>query len=208
MINDDEEHSIKYKEYLENYSNTIATVLPTEEPEYSLSMGDEHLSTISKTKSDEEFSGELKVTSIVDEEIDIFIGADDLMPLGIESDDYDSEGDIQFFEELLSNDTPPILENKSSNFDHHDDPSFPHPPPEPPDVETFFDIDVIDEFLEEDFDALLDEGSKILHSIKGTILEEKLFAKLKEFMNKADLEEQSFDDLFNNLKIYEAEVYL
>ncbi|GKC15672.1 reverse transcriptase domain-containing protein [Tanacetum coccineum] len=32
------------------------------------------------------------------------------------------------------------------------------------------DIDVIDEILEEDFDALLDKGSKILHSIEGTIL--------------------------------------
>ncbi|GJS04442.1 reverse transcriptase domain-containing protein [Tanacetum coccineum] len=36
-----------------------------------------------------------------------------------------------------------------------------------------FSIDVIDEILEEDFDALLDEGSKILHSIEGTILKEK-----------------------------------
>nr|GEZ26928.1 hypothetical protein [Tanacetum cinerariifolium] len=59
----------------------------------------------------EEFSGELMLTSIIDEEIDIFTSTDDLMPLGIESDDYDSEGDIQFFEELLSNDTPPIPEN-------------------------------------------------------------------------------------------------
>ncbi|GKC62138.1 hypothetical protein Tco_1089736 [Tanacetum coccineum] len=32
------------------------------------------------------------------------------------------------------------------------------------------------------FDALLDEGSKILHSIEGTILEEKLFAEFDEFM--------------------------
>nr|GEX96565.1 ribonuclease H-like domain-containing protein [Tanacetum cinerariifolium] len=39
------------------------------------------------------------------------------------------------------NDTPPILENESSNFDHHDDPSFPHPPPKPPDVEIFFESD-------------------------------------------------------------------
>nr|GEW19830.1 reverse transcriptase domain-containing protein [Tanacetum cinerariifolium] len=35
---------------------------------------------------------------------------------------------------------------------------------------------------EEDFDALLDEGSEILHSIEGTILEEKLFAEFDEFM--------------------------
>ncbi|GKD38028.1 reverse transcriptase domain-containing protein [Tanacetum coccineum] len=38
--------------------------------------------------------------------------------------------------------------------------------------DTCFSIDVINEILEEDFDALLDEGSKILHSIEGTLLEE------------------------------------
>nr|GEW19429.1 reverse transcriptase domain-containing protein [Tanacetum cinerariifolium] len=48
--------------------------------------------------------------------------------------------------------------------------------------DTCFSIDVIDEILEEDFDALLDEGSEILHSIKGTILEEKLFVEFDEFM--------------------------
>ncbi|GJY28714.1 reverse transcriptase domain-containing protein [Tanacetum coccineum] len=48
--------------------------------------------------------------------------------------------------------------------------------------DSCFSIDVIDEILEEDFDALLDEGSEILHSIKGTILEEKLFAEFDEFM--------------------------
>ncbi|GJU57145.1 hypothetical protein Tco_1234911 [Tanacetum coccineum] len=45
-----------------------------------------------------------------------------------------------------------------------------------------FSIDVIDKILEEDFHALLDEGSEILHSIEGTILEEKLFAEFDEFI--------------------------
>nr|GEW67234.1 zinc finger, CCHC-type, retrotransposon Gag domain protein [Tanacetum cinerariifolium] len=226
------QHSIQYKEYLKNSSNTITTVLPTEEPEYSLCIGDEHLSTISETESDEvikskaknlvpipsekgvtfddeskcdvpvkdEFSPifttfsnpifddnddftssddellsneyvsmeDFKVYSnslfdaeeinsnnidphyfnaesdliesfIIDEEIDVFTGTDDLMPPGSENDDYYSEGDIHIFEELLSNDTHPIPENESSNFDHHDDPSFPRPPPEPPDVDIFFE---------------------------------------------------------------------
>ncbi|GJR86348.1 reverse transcriptase domain-containing protein [Tanacetum coccineum] len=48
--------------------------------------------------------------------------------------------------------------------------------------DTYFSIDVIDEILEEDFDALLDEGSKILHSIEGTLLEEEIFAEFDEFM--------------------------
>ncbi|GKB81588.1 reverse transcriptase domain-containing protein [Tanacetum coccineum] len=48
--------------------------------------------------------------------------------------------------------------------------------------DTCFSIDVIDEILEEDFDALMDEGSDILHSIEGTILEEKLFVEFDEFI--------------------------
>nr|GEX54944.1 hypothetical protein [Tanacetum cinerariifolium] len=192
FYNNDEEHSIQYKEYLENSSNAITTILPTKEREYSLCMRYEHLSTIPETESDEvikssvknlaqipntlfdsfskfdsleEFSGELMPTSIINEErikreheenislmekldsdslredIDIFTGTDDFMPPGIESDDYDSEGDIYFLEELLRNDSISLPENDSSNFDHHDDSSFPRPPPEPPDVEIFFEPD-------------------------------------------------------------------
>nr|GFC25050.1 hypothetical protein [Tanacetum cinerariifolium] len=63
------------------------------------------------------------------------------MPSGSESDDYDSEGDIHFLEELPVNDFIPLPENESSNFDHHDDPSFPRPSPKPPDVEFFFDFE-------------------------------------------------------------------
>nr|GFB42180.1 hypothetical protein [Tanacetum cinerariifolium] len=43
------------------------------------------------------------------EEIDLFLNTDDLMPPGVESDNYDSEGDIHFLEELLSNDPFPFL---------------------------------------------------------------------------------------------------
>nr|GEU81771.1 hypothetical protein [Tanacetum cinerariifolium] len=39
------------------------------------------------------------------------------------------------------NDSLPLPKNESSNFDHHDDPSFPRPPPEQPDVEVFFDFE-------------------------------------------------------------------
>nr|GFA28277.1 hypothetical protein [Tanacetum cinerariifolium] len=59
------------------------------------------------------------------EEVDLFLATDDLMPSGIESDDYDSEEDIHFLEELLSDDPLSLSENESSNFDHHHDPLFP-----------------------------------------------------------------------------------
>ncbi|GKG34494.1 hypothetical protein Tco_0437190 [Tanacetum coccineum] len=63
------------------------------------------------------------------------------MPTGIEIVDYDSEGDIRFLEELLSNDSPPLPENESFSLDHFDDPSIPRPPPEPPDVEICFNFE-------------------------------------------------------------------
>nr|GEW86294.1 hypothetical protein [Tanacetum cinerariifolium] len=75
------------------------------------------------------------------EKIDFFLATDDLMPPVIENDDCDSKKDIYFLEELLSNDPLPLLENESSNFDYHDDPSFPCPPLKPPDVEVFFDFE-------------------------------------------------------------------
>ncbi|GJW72643.1 hypothetical protein Tco_0129560, partial [Tanacetum coccineum] len=74
------------------------------------------------------------------EEIDLFLASDDSMPPGIEDDDYDSEGDIRFLEELLNNDSLPLPENESSNLDHFNDPSPSRPPPEPPDVEICFDF--------------------------------------------------------------------
>ncbi|GKD47295.1 hypothetical protein Tco_1271940 [Tanacetum coccineum] len=39
------------------------------------------------------------------EEIDIFLAPDESIPLSIENDNYDSEGDILFLEEFLSNDS-------------------------------------------------------------------------------------------------------
>ncbi|GJR08731.1 hypothetical protein Tco_0791383 [Tanacetum coccineum] len=56
-----------------------------------------------------------------------------------------------------------------------------------------FSIDVIDEILEQYFDALLDEGSEILHSIEGTILEEKLFAEFDKFTTMTTDEKSEFE---------------
>ncbi|GKC65221.1 hypothetical protein Tco_1097819, partial [Tanacetum coccineum] len=54
--------------------------------------------------------------------------------------------------------------------------------------DTCFSIDVIDEILEEDFDALLDQGSKILNFIEGTLLEEEIFSEFNEFIAMAEEE--------------------
>nr|GFB48029.1 hypothetical protein [Tanacetum cinerariifolium] len=73
------------------------------------------------------------------EEIDIFTSTDELLPPSIESDDYDSEGEIHVLEELLFNDSIFIPKNESFYFDHHDNPSYPRPLSEPPDVEFDFE---------------------------------------------------------------------
>ncbi|GJZ56595.1 reverse transcriptase domain-containing protein [Tanacetum coccineum] len=57
----------------------------------------------------------------VQEEIDIFLVPDDLIPPSVENDDSESE------------------DNELPNLDHQDDPSIPRPPPEPPDVEKCFE---------------------------------------------------------------------
>ncbi|GJY77343.1 ribonuclease H-like domain-containing protein [Tanacetum coccineum] len=202
-------------EYLENSSNAITPDLPTEEPDNSLSMGYEHLSTIPETESDklkkssvenlvlipnistvshpkidyllEEFYGELTHINLIPpgikeadfdpeeeiclikellydnstprppkesnseisdatiesfspspipvedsdslmEEIDLFLNSDDSIPPGIENEDYDSQGDILYLEELLSNDSLSLPETESFHFDHYDIPSSPRPP--------------------------------------------------------------------------------
>ncbi|GKB83423.1 reverse transcriptase domain-containing protein [Tanacetum coccineum] len=71
---------------------------------------------------------------------------------------------------------------------------------------TTHHIDVIDEILEEDFDALLDEGSKILYSIEGTLLEEEIFAEFDEFMamtadENSDFESETEDPPFEKITI-------
>ncbi|GJT28867.1 ribonuclease H-like domain-containing protein [Tanacetum coccineum] len=72
--------------------------------------------------------------------------------------------------------------------------------------DTCFSIDVIDEILEEDFDALLDEGSKILHSIEGTLLEEEIFVEIDKFMaitvdENSDFESDIEDPPFKKITI-------
>ncbi|GKE58611.1 hypothetical protein Tco_1497796, partial [Tanacetum coccineum] len=74
--------------------------------------------------------------------------------------------------------------------------------------DTCFNIDVIDEILKEYFDALLEEGSEILHSIEGTILEEKIFAEFDEFIamsanenseSESNTEEPPFEKISFNI---------
>ncbi|GJX84831.1 hypothetical protein Tco_0335605 [Tanacetum coccineum] len=62
----------------------------------------------------------------------------------IETDDYDSEGDILFFEEFLTADSISLPEHESFHFESDYDPSSPRPPAKPPDddeIEPVRDFD-------------------------------------------------------------------
>ncbi|GJY67631.1 hypothetical protein Tco_0469869 [Tanacetum coccineum] len=75
------------------------------------------------------------------EEIDIFLAPDDSIPPGIENDDYDSEGDVLFLEELLNDDSISLPEYESFHVDFYNVPSSPRPPEKPPDDDVYFDIE-------------------------------------------------------------------
>nr|GFA26715.1 reverse transcriptase domain-containing protein [Tanacetum cinerariifolium] len=79
------------------------------------------------------------------EEIDIVINTDELLPLGFENDD--SKGEIDVVDDLhvdnsISNSENELSENEASASDN---PSFPRPPPEPPDAEFNFKLDTGEE---------------------------------------------------------------
>ncbi|GJT33941.1 hypothetical protein Tco_0924360 [Tanacetum coccineum] len=93
---DDDEYTIQYKEYLENSSNAITPDLPTKGPDNSLSMGDEHLSTILETKSDEVIKSSVK----------------DLVPIPSESEGiFDDMCDVPFC------DNSPPLDSLNDHFE-------------------------------------------------------------------------------------------
>ncbi|GJV98485.1 hypothetical protein Tco_1553737 [Tanacetum coccineum] len=108
MIDDDEEYSIQFKEYLENSSKAITPDLPTEEPDNSLSMGDEHLSTIPETESDEVIKSSVE----------------DLVPIPSESEDIlesDSDCDLPSCDDSMTFSNP--LFNSNDDFTSSDDDS-------------------------------------------------------------------------------------
>ncbi|GJU72366.1 hypothetical protein Tco_1263771 [Tanacetum coccineum] len=100
-------HTIQYRLYLERSSKAITPDLPTED---SLCMGDEHLSTIPKKKSDEFIKSSVE----------------DLVPIPSESEDIlksDSDCDLPSCDDFFSIDVPRDVSVTFSNpiFDSNDD---------------------------------------------------------------------------------------
>nr|GFA26307.1 hypothetical protein [Tanacetum cinerariifolium]GFA46730.1 hypothetical protein [Tanacetum cinerariifolium] len=94
--------------------------------------------------------------------------SDNSIPPGIENVADDPEGDIRFLVEVLINDS--ILSHELSDDNFKDNPSISRPPPEPPDVESFFDLkpDVIAEEISDKLneDKCFDPGREINVSTK------------------------------------------
>nr|GEU87251.1 hypothetical protein [Tanacetum cinerariifolium] len=112
--NGSSEYSIQVSE---KYPIAITPVLPTENLDNSLSMGDEHLNTIPKTESEEVIKSmrtlsqsqvRLRVFLTIDSLLEEFVGKlahIDPIPSRINETDYDPKDDIRFIEQLLYDDT-------------------------------------------------------------------------------------------------------
>ncbi|GKE87455.1 hypothetical protein Tco_1564930, partial [Tanacetum coccineum] len=111
---DDEEYTIQYREYLERSSKAITPDLPTEEPDNSLSMGNEHLNTILETELDEVINSSVKnLVSIpseseIDSLLEKFVG--ELAPINpipprIHEADFDPKEDIRLDDKMFYDDT-------------------------------------------------------------------------------------------------------
>ncbi|GJY07089.1 hypothetical protein Tco_0374143 [Tanacetum coccineum] len=109
FYDDDDEYTIQYREYLENSSNAITPDLPTEEPDNSLSMGDEHLSTIPETESDKLIKSSVQ----------------NLVPIPSESEDFsDNESECNVLVcDNFTNFSNPLFDS-DDDFSSSDDESF------------------------------------------------------------------------------------
>ncbi|GJV03224.1 hypothetical protein Tco_1336793 [Tanacetum coccineum] len=138
---DDDEYTIQYRKYLENSSNAITPDLPTEEPDNSLSMGDEHLSTIPEIESDEVIKSSVE----------------DLVPIPSESEGiFDDRCDVPFCDNSppldVLNDHFEILFNFNDDCTSSDDDSFEdidYVEASPPDSELVSLEEVKDDILRE-----------------------------------------------------------
>ncbi|GJT68918.1 hypothetical protein Tco_1028204 [Tanacetum coccineum] len=111
-----------YEDDDEEYTIAITPDLPTEEPDNSLSMGDEHLSTIPEMESDEVIKSSVENLVPIPSESEDFSDIEtdslleqfsgelahiDLIPPGINDTDFDPEEEIRLVERLLYDNSSP-----------------------------------------------------------------------------------------------------
>ncbi|GKA34521.1 hypothetical protein Tco_0720950 [Tanacetum coccineum] len=100
---DDDEHTIQYRLYLERSSKAITPDLSTKEPDNSLSMGDEHLSTIPETKSDKLIKSSVEDLVPIPSESEGIFDNTCYVP-SCDKKHFDAESGLR--ESLLNRDTP------------------------------------------------------------------------------------------------------
>ncbi|GKB80208.1 reverse transcriptase domain-containing protein [Tanacetum coccineum] len=123
LLSDDTTHNltpevISDHEPNESIHNTLITFSPRSDPLHHEFAGELITLPLRTIREQEEYLNHMTCFEPVQEEIDIFLILDDLIPPGVENDDFEDE------------------DNELPNLDHQDDPSIPRPPHEPqPDVE-------------------------------------------------------------------------
>nr|GEW25252.1 hypothetical protein [Tanacetum cinerariifolium] len=122
--------SPKFDYILEEFSSELAHIDPIEEADFDL---EEEICLVENLLYDN--SSPRPPKEIKTEITDMILESLYLFPIPVK------DRDIYFLEEWLSDDPFPLPENELSNFDHHDDLSFPRPPPKPSNVEIFFDFE-------------------------------------------------------------------
>nr|GEY28238.1 hypothetical protein [Tanacetum cinerariifolium] len=147
LFDDEEIITNKIDPHYFNAEYNLIESLPNQDTLFDSSPKFDHL---------EEFSSELMPTSIINEERtkrehEEYISLmEKLLTINLFSRPLENfhmiietlpTSPIPIEDKLLSNDSILLSKNESSDFDHHDEPSFPRPPPEPLDVEVFFDFE-------------------------------------------------------------------
>ncbi|GJS66672.1 hypothetical protein Tco_0681236 [Tanacetum coccineum] len=173
---DDDEYAIQYREYLENSSNAITPELSTEEPDNSLSMGDEHLDTIPETESNEVIKSSVKdLIQIPRESEDTSI----IYSLKIDSL-LEEFADIRLVEQLLYNSSHILLNDHFEISPFNDDYTSSND-------DFYEDIDYVEA-------SLPDSELVSLEEVKDDLLREKLLninlliAKIESLNNNSTLD--------------------
>ncbi|GJR29059.1 hypothetical protein Tco_1105291 [Tanacetum coccineum] len=118
LLSDDTTHNltpevISDHEPNESIHNTLITFSPRSDPLHHEFAGELITLPLRTIREQEEYLNHMTCFEPVQEEIDIFLILDDLIPPGVENDDFEDE------------------DNELPNLDHQDDPSIPRPPHEP-----------------------------------------------------------------------------
>nr|GEV31417.1 hypothetical protein [Tanacetum cinerariifolium] len=106
---DDNEYSIQVREFLQKYPIAITPVLPTEEPDNSQSMGDEHLDPILETESDEVIKSSVEDLVPIPSESEGILDNMCDVPFS-DKNHFDAESDL--IESLLTRDTSIVYSPK------------------------------------------------------------------------------------------------